>query len=108
MHISCLHLKNYKRFNDLTIDLSVLDEPPKLVLLIGANGSGKSSIFDAFGFIAQPLKEGFLVQKELSYYKKIHDQPLSIAFKANGKDYLVGEQTMLITLLQKIFTAEAP
>jgi len=48
MNIEALHLENFKRFSDLRIDLSSLDAPPKLVLLIGANGSGKSSIFDAF------------------------------------------------------------
>jgi AAA15 family ATPase/GTPase len=49
MFISKLQLKNFKRFTDLTIDLERPDEqPPKLVLLIGANGCGKSSIFDAF------------------------------------------------------------
>lgn len=46
MRITKVELKNFKRFTDLTID----GIPPdaKLVLLIGANGSGKSSVFDAF------------------------------------------------------------
>ena len=46
MRITRLQLKNFKRFTDLTIE----NIPPdaKLVLLIGSNGSGKSSIFDAF------------------------------------------------------------
>lgn len=48
MYIKLLQLGNFKRFADLTIDLSHLEKPPRLVLLIGANGSGKSSIFDAF------------------------------------------------------------
>src|SRR5581483_493558 len=45
MKIKSLQLKNFKRFTDLTIQ----DIPghAKLVLLIGSNGSGKSSIFDA-------------------------------------------------------------
>lgn len=49
MYVSKLQLVNFKRFSDLTIDLSGLETPPRLVLLIGANGSGKSSVFDAFG-----------------------------------------------------------
>ncbi len=48
MKIPKLELKNFKRFDDLTIDMTSLAEPPKLVLLIGKNGSGKSSVFDGF------------------------------------------------------------
>jgi AAA15 family ATPase/GTPase len=48
MKIRQLQLKNFKRFTDLTIDLSSTEPLPKLVLLIGANGCGKSSVFDAF------------------------------------------------------------
>ena len=69
MFIKKLQLKNFKRFTDLTIDLlppcqnelqlpssdtlksGSLDnnqQAPKLVLLIGANGCGKSCVFDAF------------------------------------------------------------
>ena len=56
MHISKIQLTDFKRFSDLTIDLSNIQSPPKLVLLIGANGSGKSSIFDAFNWIAHYKK----------------------------------------------------
>ena len=49
MYIKKLQLQNFKRFTDLTIDLCPNgEEVPKLVLLIGQNGCGKSSIFDAF------------------------------------------------------------
>lgn len=56
MRINRLQLKNFKRFTDLTIDLSLLHAPPKLVLMIGANGSGKSSVFDAFEWLATIAK----------------------------------------------------
>jgi AAA15 family ATPase/GTPase len=46
MKIKSIQLKNFKRFTDLTLEN--IPEQAKLVLLIGANGSGKSSIFDAF------------------------------------------------------------
>ena len=46
MRISQIHLKNFKRFTDLKINLG--EKSPKLILLIGANGSGKSGVFDAF------------------------------------------------------------
>lgn len=46
MKIKSLQLKNFKRFTDLM--LQNIPENAKLVLLIGSNGSGKSSVFDAF------------------------------------------------------------
>jgi len=46
MRINKIELKNFKRFTDLTIQN--IPATAKLVLLIGANGSGKSSLFDAF------------------------------------------------------------
>ena len=46
MRIKSVHLKNYKRFTDLTI--SDIPQSARLVVLVGPNGSGKSSVFDAF------------------------------------------------------------
>lgn len=46
MRLSRIQLKKFKRFDDLTIDLG--DNPSKLVALVGPNGCGKSSVFDAF------------------------------------------------------------
>ncbi|NOT63431.1 MAG: AAA family ATPase [Acidobacteria bacterium] len=54
MFVNKIHLQNFKRFTDLTIDLSGLAAPPRLVLMIGANGSGKSSVFDAFESVSRP------------------------------------------------------
>lgn len=48
MKIKKIHLQKYKRFSDLTIDLG--DEPKRIVALVGPNGCGKSSIFDAMLF----------------------------------------------------------
>ena len=44
--IAYAHLKNFKRFTDLRI--SEIPESAKLVVLVGPNGCGKSSVFDAF------------------------------------------------------------
>ena len=45
MKIKSIHLQDFKRFTDLTI--SDLPETAKLVVLMGPNGCGKSSVFDA-------------------------------------------------------------
>ena len=45
MKIKHIQLTNYKRFTDLTI--TKLPETARLVVLIGPNGCGKSSLFDA-------------------------------------------------------------
>ena len=45
MKIKSIKLKHFKRFTDLTIE--GLPEKAKLVVMIGPNGCGKSSVFDA-------------------------------------------------------------
>ena len=49
MRIQSIQLQNFKRFTDLKIE--GIPETAKLVLLIGANGSGKSSVFDALNLL---------------------------------------------------------
>ena len=46
MRIKKIQLRDFKRFDDLTIDLG--EYPKKIVALVGPNGCGKSSVFDAF------------------------------------------------------------
>ena len=46
MRVKKVQLKKFKGFDDLTIDLG--DSPKKIVALVGPNGCGKSSVFDAF------------------------------------------------------------
>lgn len=46
MRIKKIRLRQFKRFDDLTIDLG--NEPKKIIALVGPNGCGKSSVFDAF------------------------------------------------------------
>jgi predicted ATPase len=47
--IKKIHISNdYKRFHDLTIDLG--NNPKRIVALVGPNGCGKSSVFDALLF----------------------------------------------------------
>ena len=83
MNISKLHLTNFKRFTELEIDLSACASAPKLVLLIGANGSGKSSVFDAFEFLSGPSK-GVGRNEYLSYFKKDRDEEVSVSCLFGG------------------------
>lgn len=46
MKVSEIKIRNFKRFKELTV--SGLSERTKLVVLVGPNGCGKSSLFDAF------------------------------------------------------------
>lgn len=67
MKIKQIHLKNYKRFYDLTINLG--EKPKKIVALVGPNGCGKSSIFDAFLFLQNSYYQiGSTSLKNLEYH----------------------------------------
>lgn len=46
MKITQVKLKDFRRFTDLTIELAGCSK--KIIALVGPNGTGKSSIFDAF------------------------------------------------------------
>ena len=48
MKIASIHLQNFKRFTDLTIQN--IPATAKLVVLLGPNGCGKSSVFDALNW----------------------------------------------------------
>lgn len=70
MRIKKIELKNFKRFTDLTI--SDIPETSKLVLLIGSNGSGKSSLFDAFDWLGKQSNKisNYGTEELENYYKK--------------------------------------
>jgi AAA15 family ATPase/GTPase len=73
MFVKKLQFHNFKRFFDLTIDLSKLTKSPKLVLMIGSNGAGKSSLFDGFEALSAPVKDGGKFNYDgslLAYYAK--------------------------------------
>lgn len=46
MKVNKITIKNFKRFTDLTI--SDIPETARLIVLVGPNGSGKTSLFEAF------------------------------------------------------------
>lgn len=72
MRIKGVHLKNFKRFTDLRI--SDIPETANLVAIVGPNGCGKSSLFDAFlrWFEIQQAGRDIL---DTTYYQKDAQEP---------------------------------
>lgn len=57
MKIKKIQMREYKRFYDLTIDLG--ENPKRIIALVGPNGCGKSSVFDAMLFLAKAYMGNF-------------------------------------------------
>ena len=73
MRIRALRIKNFKRFTDLQIE--GIPAGTKLVLVIGANGAGKSCLFDAFDYLGRPQRHLF---KSREYYQKEADASIAL------------------------------
>jgi predicted ATPase len=67
MRIASVRLKNFKRFTDLLI--RDIPETAKLVVVVGPNGCGKSSLFDAF-LQWYRSSAGFGINTDEAYYRK--------------------------------------
>lgn len=104
MRITGLKIKDFKRFSDLSIE--GIPSTAKLVLLIGANGSGKSSVFDAFDYVSKPYKD-VEIEKDSYYYKKANLNPIinfeltadkKTGEEVNKSDYInfIGRSSMRI------------
>ncbi len=79
MQITKIQLTNFKRYTDLTIEQ--IPATSKLVLLIGANGSGKSCVFDAFNFcyiLSAVYEIGISPDTRDNYYIKSNKNEASI------------------------------
>ena len=50
MRIESIRLKNFKAFRDVH-----LTDVPRFLVLVGANGTGKTTLFDVFGFLRDSL-----------------------------------------------------
>lgn len=53
MKVKNVHIQNFKRFTDLTIE--EIPETAKMVVLVGPNGCGKTSVFEAFNSFYKAL-----------------------------------------------------
>lgn len=68
MKIQSIHLQNFKRFTNLKIQN--IPATAKLVVLLGPNGCGKSSLFDAFHYKSSEYT-GHRINN-FDYYEKMH------------------------------------
>lgn len=72
MRISSVRLKNFKRFTDLLVH--DIPSTAKLVVVVGPNGCGKSSLFDALLHWYR-RSVGFGIHGEEVYFRKDSKQP---------------------------------
>ena len=73
MRIESVRLKNYKRFTELRI--ADLPETARLVVLVGPNGTGKSSVFDSFLLKAKAAVQNLRLSGDTEgYYDKVLSQ----------------------------------
>ena len=68
MKIKEIRINNFKRFTDLTI--TGIPETAKLVVLVGPNGCGKTSLFEAFNVWYQIKGFSMLGTHDYQYYIK--------------------------------------
>ena len=69
MRIKRVQLRGYKRFSSLT--LTDIPETARLVVLLGPNGCGKSSVFDAFLAKSQAQQNNYPLRNQYAdYYQK--------------------------------------
>lgn len=81
MRIEQIDIKNYRLFKDVT-----LSGLPQLVVVVGANGTGKSTLFDVFSFLKDALTQNVAsaVAKRGGFQTLVsrgHTGPIEIAIK---------------------------
>jgi AAA15 family ATPase/GTPase len=86
MKINSINLFNFKRFTELHIEN--IPNTAKLVLIIGSNGSGKSSVFDSFDFLQKgPFKgQPYSDDDSLNYYRKNKSLNASVEINLHGHE----------------------
>lgn len=72
MKLKSVQIKDFKRFTDLTVQK--IPQEAKLIILVGPNGCGKSSFFDALNVFYMKHRGGGYRGNE-EYYRKTNTQP---------------------------------
>ena len=82
MKVESIHLRKFKRFTDLR--LADIPESSDLVVLMGPNGCGKSSVLD--GFVRwHRLNTGLDYDDDKEYYNKDEHQTGSVEVRVHGE-----------------------
>ena len=84
MKIKSIKLKNFKRFTDLTIE--GLPETAKLVVMIGPNGCGKSSVFEGLKLRTYLRNRSDLTRISDNYYQ-ILEYYFKFSERRHGSSY---------------------
>jgi len=75
MKLKSIQIKNFKRFGDL--EISKIPQTAKLILLTGPNGSGKTSLFEAFNYwMKLSARQDYSYDKDYYWRIKGVDQDL--------------------------------
>ena len=102
-----VHLENFKVFNNLTVDLQQKSDVPKpMIIIYGANGSGKSSFMESFYFLVKSMEsmqirsvfQGFLEKHPVSKGEtdlKYLNHALYQRFRDSALDTLISKVKML-------------
>ncbi|MBS1685239.1 MAG: AAA family ATPase [Bacteroidetes bacterium] len=100
MKIKKVKIKGFKRFTDLTVE--GIPETAKLILLVGPNGSGKTSLFEAFNLwyklraFSRAGDEQYFLKKDAPYFNnnwnglvdvEFFDTPPTVNKDLQGKFY---------------------
>jgi recombinational DNA repair ATPase RecF len=75
MKIKNINIKKFKRFTDLSIQ--EIPETARLIVLVGPNGSGKTSLFEAFNHWYKLKGYSTVNDAEQSYFEKKESIPSS-------------------------------
>lgn len=102
MKIKTIHLENFKKFTDLTINLG--EEPAKIIAMVGPNGCGKSSVFDAFEKETKKYKGTNLGGPDESFYQKHETNPYQINITTN-KEEVINKKSFYVRSPYRITTS---
>lgn len=101
MFIKKIQMKDYKRFHDLTIDLG--ERPKRIIALVGPNGCGKSSVFDAMLYWnrGKNLQVGQNNLKDFHYHSLHQDREYNYYNDCINIEFVEGNNQEIIQKLRE-------